>query len=167
MLAQHILKRARLDGAHLDGTWIWGLMLCLFLASCSMPFTSTAPPTPTNTPSAVAVAKPFHGTVKTLDGALTITLDITPNHSGPNVFTISVLDNQTTRPANVMAVTLYTTMQDMPMGTDSITLQATTNGQFRTTSNNLNMGGHWAIAIAVQTVDHIIHKAGLRVVTSL
>lgn len=151
----------------LYGRWIWGFMLFLMLTSCSIPAVSATPPPPTNTIPTVAIAQPFHATTKTLDNVLTITLDISPNRSGPNVFTVSVLDNQTKQPAQVMAVTLFTTMQDMAMGTNSITLQATTNGQFSTTSNNLNMGGHWAIAIAVQTPDHTIHKAGLRLVTSL
>jgi copper transport protein len=83
------------------------------------------------------------------------------------VFTASVLDNHTTQPATHVDVTLYTTMQDMAMGTDSIVLHATTNGQFSTTSNNLNMRGHWGLAIAIQTPDHVIHKAGVNLVTPL
>lgn len=58
-------------------------------------------------------------------------------------------------------ITLYTTMQDMAMGTDSVVLHANGSGQFSATSDVLNMGGHWSIGITVQTADHIVHKAGV------
>lgn len=152
----------------LRSTWIWAMLCCLALASCSMPFTSTTTTsTPTNILPTTAVTQPFHQTVKTLDGAFSVTLDVTPNRSGPNVFTVSVLDNHTTQPANNVNVTLYTTMEDMAMGTDSLVLHATANGQFSATSDNLNMRGHWGLAIAIQTPDHVIHKAGVSLVTPL
>lgn len=167
MLAQRSLQDRRAWLTTLANKPFWSIVLFFLLTSCSMSATASPSPTPTNTLPTVAVAQPFHGTAKTLDGALTVTLDITPNHSGPNVFTVTVLDNQTSQPAKVSNVTLYTTMQDMAMGTDSMTLQANSNGQFSSTSNNLNMVGHWGIAIAIQTPDHVIHKVGLRVVTAL
>ncbi|MEO7020441.1 MAG: hypothetical protein ABI234_09860 [Ktedonobacteraceae bacterium] len=151
---------------HLDRKWVWGIMLCLLLTGCSTSTVSTTPVTPTSIQPTTAVAQPFHGMVQTQDKAFTITLDITPNRPGTNVFTASVLDNHTTQPASSVGITLYTTMQDMAMGTDAIILHADANGQFSATSSNLNMGGHWGIAIAVQTSDHIIHKAGLNFVAA-
>ncbi|MGH2507072.1 MAG: FixH family protein [Ktedonobacteraceae bacterium] len=167
MPAQQQLKNAQAWSIPFYGGWMWFVLLFFLFTSCSTPFTSAAPAAPTNTLPTVAVAQPLHQVVKTLDGAFTVTLNITPNRSGPNVFTVNVLDNHTTQPAKGVNVTLYTTMLDMAMGTDSIILHATANGQFSTTSNNLNMGGHWAIAIAIQTPDQTIHKAGIRLVTSL
>ena len=96
-----------------------------------------------------------------------MTLDITPNRSGPNVFTVQVMDNHTEKLAGRLNITLYTTMQDMAMGTDSITLHADENGNYSATSDNLSMSGHWAIGIAIQTPDHALHKAGVSLVTSL
>ena len=116
-------------------------------------------PTPT-------IAHPFHATMKTLDGAFIVTLDITPNRSGPNVFMVQVRNSHTGKPATPVAITLYFTMQDMPMGTDSITLHPGGSGLFSATSNDLSMGGHWAIGMTIQTPDQRLHKAGLRFLTS-
>jgi hypothetical protein len=146
--------------------WLWSSLLLLYfnlLNSCG------TPPTPINTlqpqPQSTPVVHPFHATLQTLDSEFTITLDITPNHSGTNVFTVRVMNNHTAKPIIQAQIILYTTMQDMSMGTDSIILHADTNGQFSATNDNLNMGGHWAIGITIQTPDHIIHKAGANLVT--
>lgn len=152
-------------------TWIWSICCCCLLVGCSL---SSAPvSTPTQAVQATQVAqatpggRPFHQIIQTLDGAFTVTLDIAPNRSGSNVFTALVLDNHTKQPAATITVTLYTTMQDMAMGTSSIVLQAGGNGQFSATGNNLNMNGDWAIGIAIQTSDHALHKAGVSLVVSL
>lgn len=112
------------------------------------------------------IDQPFHGTTQTFDHAFSVTLNITPNHSGINVFTANVLNNHTARPTSTVEVTLYTTMQDMAMGTDALVLRTGTNGQFSATGNNLSMGGHWAIGIVIQTPDHVLHKAGISLVTA-
>jgi|SRR5579883_248401 hypothetical protein len=112
-------------------------------------------------PQPTTVARPFHATVQTFDGAFTVTLDITPDHSGVNLFTAQVRDNHANRPATHVQIVLYTTMQDMAMGTDSIALHDDGKGQFSASGSNLSMGGHWAIGITIATTDHIIHKAGV------
>lgn len=71
------------------------------------------------------------------------------------------MDNQTKQPVTHIVITLYTTMQDMPMGTNSIVLHDDGNGQFSATSDNLIMGGKWAIGITIIRSDRIIHKAGV------
>ncbi|HZR39690.1 MAG TPA: FixH family protein [Ktedonobacteraceae bacterium] len=111
--------------------------------------------------TATEAAHPFHATTQTFDSKYTITLDITPNRSGTNVFTAWVMDNQTKQPVTHIVITLYTTMQDMPMGTNSIVLHDDGNGQFSATSDNLIMGGKWAIGITIIRSDRIIHKAGV------
>jgi hypothetical protein len=145
-------------------------LACLLLFLCSGVIGgcgTVSSPTTLRQPSPTAVAQPFHGTAKTLDGVFTVTLDITPNRSGPNVFTMQVMDNHTEKLAGRLNITLYTTMQDMAMGTDSITLHADENGNYSATSDNLSMSGHWAIGIAIQTPDHALHKAGVSLVTAL
>ncbi len=146
--------------------WSILLLLCVSVINgCG------ATPSPTTTfrqqPQPTAVAQPFHASMKTLDGDFTVTLDITPNRSGTNVFTVQVMDNHRNKLASHLNITLYTTMQDMPMGTDSIVLHADEKGQFSATSDNLSMAGHWAVGITIQTSDHLLHKAGVSLVTSL
>jgi len=68
--------------------------------------------------------------------------------------------------ATHVVITLYTTMQDMPMGTDSVVLRAEGGGQFSATSDILSMGGHWALGITIQTANHVIHKAGVSLLLS-
>ncbi len=144
--------------------WAWGILLCLLFTSCSMSAPSAGiERQPSRTTLA---AQPFHGTTQTFDHAFTITLNVTPNHVGVNVFMASVLDNQTAQPTSAVKATLYLTMQDMAMGTDSLVLHFVANGQFSATGNNLSMGGQWAIGIVLQTPDHILHKAGISLVTS-
>lgn len=145
----------------------WCLLLFLCLGVISGCGTVSSPTTTLRQPPPTAVAQPFHGTVKTLDGDFTVTLDITPNRSGPNVFTVRVMDDHTGKLASHVNITLYTTMQDMAMGTDSITLRADEKGDYSATSDNLSMSGHWAIGIAIQTPDHALHKAGVSLVTAL
>jgi len=151
---------------HWKPVWIFLLFLCVSVTSSCGPSSSSAT-TVGQPPQPSADAHPFHDTFKTLDGDFTITLDITPNRSGINVFMAQVMDTRTKTSAAHIAITLYTTMQDMPMGTDSILLRAGNNGQFSATSNTLSMDGHWAIGITIQTPDHIIHKAGVSLLTSL
>lgn len=113
------------------------------------------------------VARPLHTTEQTLDGDFSITLDITPNQPGINAFTAHIINNHTNEVTTDIELTLYITMQDMYMGTDSVVLHANKNGQFSATSNILNMSGHWAIGIAIQTTDHVIHKAGVTALVAL
>lgn len=142
-----------------------GILLLLFvlvLSGCGpVPSSTSTPGQSSPTQLTTVVARPFHETVKTLDGVFTVTLDITPNRSGPNNFSLRVMDTRTDQPATHIAVTLYTTMQDMAMGTDSVQLRATGAGTFSSASDTLSMAGHWAIGIAIQTSDHAVHKAGV------
>ena len=142
--------------------WIFVSMLILcvsIISSCGSPPSSATAIGQHPQPSVGTL--PFHGMVTTLDGDFTITLDITPDRSGTNMFLARVTDTHTHIAAAHVGITLYTTMQDMAMGTDSIILHANGNGQFSTTSGILSMGGHWAIGIAIQTADHQIHKVGV------
>lgn len=140
--------------------WSMLLLLCVgVIGGCSV--TSSPTTVIRRQPSPTEVAQPFHGTMKTFDGAFTVTLDITPNRSGPNMFIVHAIDNHTNKMAIDVHITLYTTMQDMPMGTDSIILHGDGKGQFSAASDNLNMAGQWAAGIAIQTPDHTIHKAGV------
>ncbi len=146
--------------------WIFMLFLCMsMLSSCGTPSAPTT--TAAQQPQLPAATQPIHSTATTADGDFTISLDITPGRSGTNMFLARVIDTHTHISAAQVTITLYTTMQDMAMGTDSITLHANKNGQYSATGTMLSMGGHWAIGIAVQTSDHHIHKAGVNLLLPL
>ena len=141
------------------------LLSIVIIQSCGAAPSSTAAPTPQPQSSSQAVAHPFHSILKTLDDAFTVTLDITPDRTGTNAFTMYVVNNHTGEAATHIQVTLYLTMQDMAMGTDSLLLQDGGKGLFSATGDNLSMAGHWAVGIAIQTTDQIIHKVGVSFVT--
>lgn len=102
--------------------------------------------------------KPFNTTVKTVDSKFTVMLNVTPDRFGPNVFTVSVVDNATGKPATNIGVALYTTELDMDMGTDNVNLLPDGQGHFSATGD-LSMGGHWQIRIQIRTPDATLHEA--------
>jgi copper transport protein len=146
--------------------WSIALALCLgLLSGCggTLAPTQTVQDTSRTSPTAEGI-QPFHATVQTLDSVLTVTLTITPDRAGTNMFTVRVRANHPNALPTAVSVTLYTTMQDMPMGTDAIHLHADSNGSFSAISV-LSMQGHWAIGIVIQTPDHRLHKGGVMLVT--
>ena len=102
--------------------------------------------------------------MQTFDRALAVALTITPNLAGPNVFTVRLRTNHAGTLTTAVKVTLFTTMQDMPMGTDAIHLVADSNGSF-SAIGVLSMQGDWAIGIVIKTPDHQLHKGGVMLVT--
>lgn len=111
-----------------------------------------------------ATSAPFNGSAKTSDGKYSVTLNVTPNRFGTNVFTVHVTDLQTGQQlgANQVGVTVYTTMLDMAMGTDSLQLQANSQGVF-SGSGNLAMSGNWGIQVQVRTLDNTLHAASFKI----
>ncbi len=106
----------------------------------------------------------FHTTAKTADNKFTVALAITPNTAGPNLFTVSVIDNRTGKATTQVGVSLYTTHLDMDMGTDTVNLQPDGKGHF-SALGDLVMGGHWQIRIQVRTPDNTLHEATVKVLT--
>lgn len=97
----------------------------------------------------------FVATKQTSDAQLAVTLSLTPDRFGPNVFTVTVLDQQG-RPTKLRSVSLSTTMLDMDMGTDTIELSPETPGHFSGTGS-LSMTGDWHIRVLIRTLDGKIH----------
>jgi len=140
------------------------VILCVGLLNVFSPalaLSNTQQPAPT-TP----VAKPFNGSVKTSDGKYTVALNINPNRFGTNVFTVEVTDASTgkTLGANEVSVTLFTTMLDMAMGTDSVSLPPDGKGGF-SGSQDLVMSGDWGIEIQLRTPDQTLHEANFKITT--
>jgi hypothetical protein len=99
----------------------------------------------------------FIATKQTSDTQLTVTLAITPDRFGPNVFTVTVPDQQGA-PTGIVRVSLSTTMLDMDMGTDTIELSPDNHGHF-SGSGSLSMTGDWQIRLVIHTLDGKTHVA--------
>lgn len=121
------------------------------------------PPTTTQQQTGTVTA-PFNGSAKTSDGKYSVTLNVTPNRFGSNVFTVHLSDVQTGQQlgANQAGVTVYTTMLDMAMGTDSLQLQADSKGVF-SGSGDLSMGGNWGVEVQIRTLDNTLHTANFKI----
>jgi len=140
-----------------------GVLICVGLMNV---FAGTLSPIavaqqPTQTGSKLL---PINTSVRTTDGKFTVTLNVNPNRFGTNVFTVSAVDNSTGAPATNIGVSLFTTMLDMDMGTDTVTLQSNGKGHFSGTGD-LDMPGNWQIRILVRTPDAALHTANVKFVT--
>lgn len=107
---------------------------------------------------------PFNKTVQTTDGKFTVTLNVKPNTFGANVFTVTVIDNSTGQPTTSVKVTLFTSMLDMDMGTDTIPLQPDSKGHF-SAPGELSMAGNWDIRIQIRTPDNKLHEGEVKLYT--
>ena len=121
-------------------------------------FAGTLSPTSTQQQQPTGTVKPFNTTVKTTDNKFTIMLNVNPNRFGTNIFTVSVVDNSTGKPTTNVGVSLYTTMLDMDMGTDTVNLLPDGKGHF-SASGDLSMGGNYQIRIQIRTPNNTLHEA--------
>ena len=127
-------------------------------------FGGTLLPATTTQPQTVGQSKPFNTSLQTTDDKFTVTLNINPNRFGTNVFTVSVVDNNIHAPTTNVGVSLYTTMLDMDMGTDSINLLPDGKGHF-SANGDLSMSGHWQVRIQIRTSDNTLHEAKVDFIT--
>jgi hypothetical protein len=134
---------------------LMGLILMVLLTACA----TSGSQTPTG-----GATSAFHTTLKTADGALLVQLTVTPNRLGSNLFTVEVQDASSKQPISHLQVQLFTTMLDMAMGTDTLSLQAQNNGTY-SAQGELSMGGHWEITIALRGPDATLHKAQVKLTT--
>ena len=109
--------------------------------------------------------QPFTTTIPTSDGKFAALLEVNPNRFGTNVFTVTVTDKSTGQVDANVGVTISTTMLDMDMGTDSISLLPDGKGHF-SGSGDLSMAGNWQISIQIRTADHTLHEANVNIVTA-
>jgi copper transport protein len=132
-----------------------GVLICVGLLNV---FGGTLLPATAAQPQTGVQAKPFNASIQTTDNKFTVTLNVNPNRFGTNAFTVSVIDNSTHTPTTNVGVSLYTTMLDMEMGTDSINLLPDGKGHF-SANGDLSMGGHWQVRIQLRTPDNALHEA--------
>ena len=107
---------------------------------------------------------PYTSTIHTTDSKFTALLEVNPNRFGANVFTVTVTDNSTGKVDANVSVNITTTMLDMNMGTDIISLLPDGKGHF-SGSGDLSMAGNWQISIQIRTADHTLHEAKVDIVT--
>lgn len=140
-----------------------GVVLCVSLpvAFAIVPVPAAAIP---RTPVTSAASQPFSTALLTTDTQFSITLTVTPNHFGPNVFRMSVANAKTRAVSTKIRVSLSLTMLDMNMGTAILPLQDDGKGQFSGTGN-ISMTGNWAIGVLIRTADATIHEARVRLLT--
>ena len=138
-----------------------GVLVCVGLLNV---FGGTLLPTTAAQPQTGGQAKPFNISIQTTDAKFTVTLNINPNRFGTNVFTASVVDNSTHAPTTNVGVSLYTTMLDMDMGTDTVNLLPDGKGHF-SAPGDLGMGGNWQIRIQVRAPDNTLHETTIKIFT--
>jgi copper transport protein len=130
----------------------------MLLAACD---TGGSAQTPTTT-----VAKPgFHATLKTTDGQFVIQFSVTPNRLGLNTFTVDVQNASSAKPVPGLQVQLTTTMLDMNMGTEEMSLSPDGQGHY-SAQGTLSMGGHWEIGILLRAPGSSLHKASVELATA-
>jgi copper transport protein len=166
-IAQQVkLREGRLsrDTRRLTQILIWepllgvAVLICVGLMNV---FAGTLTPTAAQQQQTTAKARPYSTTVKTTDNRFTIDFNVNPNRFGTNVFTASVIDNKTGKPTTNVGISLFTTMLDMYMGTDSVKLLPDGKGHF-SASGDLSMGGNWQIRIQIRTPDGTLHEASVK-----
>jgi nitrogen fixation protein FixH len=138
------------------------ILLCVGLMNV---YAGTLTPLPAPPPASTAVvAKPAQFNARTTDGLFSVHLTVDPNRFGLNTFTVKVIDVKTGQPVTNAGVSVYTTMIDMDMGTETVNLQPDGQGAFRA-SGDLGMAGHWQLRVVVRTLDNHLHPAVIKLVT--
>ncbi|QBD83307.1 hypothetical protein EPA93_48045 [Ktedonosporobacter rubrisoli] len=140
-----------------------GVLLCTGLlnifAGTLLPAT---PVLPASTLQQTTSGKPFSATIRTRDRLFTAQLHVSPDHFGPNTFTVHVLEKNGKSDTNV-GVSLYVTMLDMDMGTTALNLQPDHKGGF-SADGDLDMTGHWQIRVEIRTPDFKLHEGEVRMI---
>lgn len=137
-------------------------LLNVFAGTLTPTNAAAAPQAGTSGPTAGA----FTNTANTDDGKFKVTLTVSPDRFGTNVFTVQVVNIQTgkTLGPNDVGVSIYTTTLDMDMGSNSVDLQGNSQGVF-TGNGDLAMGGNWDVRVQLRTLDNQLHAVDFRLYT--
>ncbi|MHB8596274.1 MAG: copper resistance protein CopC [Ktedonobacteraceae bacterium] len=103
--------------------------------------------------------------VLTSDKTLNVTLKITPDAAGANLFVVTVQNATTHEAITNVNIVLSISSLDMDMGTAIVSASPDGTGSFKATGNLL-MGGNWQIRVQIRTPDHVAHVAIIRTVVS-
>jgi hypothetical protein len=128
----------------------------------ALPGAASAPPS--HPAPQVAVISPWKATVLTTDWLITVTLEVDPNQTGINSFTVKLVATSTGRALTNASVSLFITMLDMKMATTSVLMHPDGRGQFHG-RGELLMGGDWGIRLQIRTTDQRLHEARIQLLT--
>lgn len=121
----------------------------VMLAACGSGSGGTSPPQ--------AATKKISVQAQTTDKLYAVTLTVSPDQLGANTFTV-VVNTTTHTPITNARVSLETTMTEMYMGTDTVTLQSNGKGSYSGTGN-LDMDGQWSVRVVIHASDGTLHEA--------
>jgi copper transport protein len=131
------------------------ILVCVGLMNV---FAGTLSPIAATSQQPAAITQIYAASLRTTDGKFNVTLTVNPNRFGKNEFIVSVTEQSTNQPDTNVRVTIYTTMLDMAMGTQSLNLLPDGKGRF-SMRGNLSMAGDWQIRIQIRTPENTLHDA--------
>ncbi len=106
----------------------------------------------TNLPSAMMSPGPFKE-VNTGKHGSKITLEVTPNVIGENIFVLFLKDQKGRPMKDIEQATLTFTSLEMDMGDDTKTLIKVQDGKYKAQGMNFNMAGRWNVRVHALTKD--------------
>nr|WP_238533086.1 CopD family protein [Bacillus methanolicus] len=105
----------------------------------------------TNLPPATASPGPFDQTKRTVDNGYHVSLHISPDKEGVNVFKVELKDKSGRAPTNIEQVTLTFSSADVQAGESTMIVPNAAPGVFQTEGMHLNMAGRWNVRVHVLT----------------
>ncbi|MFC3883875.1 copper resistance CopC/CopD family protein [Bacillus songklensis] len=105
----------------------------------------------TNLPPATASPGPFNQTKRVVENGYHVSLHISPNVEGANVFMVELKDKRGQMPTNIEQVTLTFSSIDIQTGENTIIIPNVAPGAFQTEGMHLNMAGRWNVRVHVLT----------------
>lgn len=136
-------------------------LLKVFSGALTAP--ANAPPSH-STPQLAVTSLPWSATVLTSDRLILVTLEVDPNETGTNSFTVKLVALGTGRALTHASLSLFITMLDMRMATTSLVVHPDGRGQFHG-RGELLMGGDWEIRLLIRIADQSLHEARFRLLT--
>ena len=128
-----------------------------------LPGATSAPPSHP-TPQLAVTPLLWSATVLTTDRLILVTLEVDPNQTGTNSFTVKLVTMGTGRALSNVSISLFKTMLDMKMATTSIVMHPDGRGHFHS-RGELLMGGDWEIRLLIRFADQSQHEARIRLLT--
>jgi hypothetical protein len=131
----------------------------LHFFSGALPGAASAPPSHPTPQSTVTSS-----TVLTTDRLILVMLEVDPNQTGTNSFTVKLVAMGTGRTLSNVSIFLFTIMLDMKMATTSIMMHPDGRGNFHG-RGELLMGGDWDIRLLIRIADKSQHETRIRLLT--
>jgi hypothetical protein len=124
----------------------------------------TSAPASHLTPRLIPTTLPWSATVLTTDRLILVTLEVDPNRTGINSFTVKLAAIGSGRAITNASISMFTTMLDMKMATTSLVLHPDGSGSFHG-KGELAMGGDWEIRFLIRIANQSQQEAQIRLLT--